>query len=81
VKERRPDSRGRRSQRAKELGDTTYKERQVPNEHPSLSTENVARVLGGPRSTGAKHITCAKPHVQQAVERMKRGEKMEFGEP
>lgn len=79
--DKQPGGRSRRARRAKELGDTTYKERQAPDGDSSVSGENVARVLGDTRSTGAKHITCAKPHVQQAVERMRRGEKMDFGEP
>jgi hypothetical protein len=72
-----------RSQRARELGDVQYREeRQEKNweDHPSVSGDNVAKVLGTPRSTGAKHITAAKFHVQQAIERAKKGEHLNIGE-
>jgi hypothetical protein len=62
--QRRPSS--ARARRAREFGDDSYR----PDD-PSLRKETPMEAIGG-RGTGAKHIDCAKPHIQQAIERMKK---------
>lgn len=56
-----------RSRRAEEMGDHNYK----PSEQRSEKDELIARDL---LSGGVRHVDCAPPHVQQAIERAKKGE-------
>jgi len=58
-----------RSRRAEEMGDHGYRpEKQAPE-----TTEKDSRIAAE-FLTGARHLDCAPPHVQQAVERFKKGE-------
>jgi len=59
-----------RAARAREMGDDTYSEKL----DPAHKKETPVEAIGGAQGTGAKHIDCAKPHIQQAVERFKKGE-------
>ncbi len=65
-----------RSRRAEEMGDHDYQpEKQVPE-----MTEKDSRIAAE-FMTGARHLDCAAPHIQQAVERFKKGEHLLIPKP
>jgi hypothetical protein len=70
----RPDS--WRAKRAEEMGDQNYRpEKEVP-----LMTEKDSRIASE-FITGARHLDCAPGHIQQAVERVKKGKHLEIPKP
>jgi hypothetical protein len=64
-----------RSKRAEEMGDMEYT--------PEPKTEKEQRIASEfvPKTGSAKHLDCAPPHVQQAIERAKLGKHLEVPQP
>ena len=63
-----------RSKRAEEMGDTNYRPEPAPQSEKD-------RRIADEFITDARHLDCAPPHIQQAVERLKRGEHFNIPEP
>lgn len=64
-----------RAKRAQEIGDDSYRPERMPT-----VTENDAMVARE-FTTGARHLDCAPPHIQQAIERAKKGEHLNIPHP
>jgi len=65
----------RRGRRASEMQDERYKTSTSPTE-----SEKDARIAAE-FITGARHLDCAPPHIQQAAERAKKGQHLNISPP
>jgi hypothetical protein len=73
-KGRRPDS--ARAKRAEEMGDYSYTEK--PMEESEKDMRIKQQLLS---STNVRHADCAPGHIQQAIERAKKGEHFSIPKP
>lgn len=67
----------RRARRATEMDDKDYRpeHKQIPE-----ATPEDARIASQ-FITGARHLDCAPPHIQQAIERAKKGKHFDIPQP